>query len=70
MACLYSKNRPQNGSTASNFITRLEELDLLRTENILARGSSRRETEYAPSSLVRSVASQMSVELKKQYKNG
>ncbi|KAF8920912.1 hypothetical protein BGZ58_004253, partial [Dissophora ornata] len=70
MGCLYSKNRPTGGSTANKFIARLEELDLLGTEEILPQGSLQQKTDDTPSNLVRSVASQMSVELKKHYKNG
>ncbi|KAF9919719.1 hypothetical protein FBU30_010621, partial [Linnemannia zychae] len=70
MICLYSKNRPRNSSTAANFITRLEELGLLCVDDVLVQGSRRRETNYAPSSLVRSVTSQLSSEIKRHYVNG
>ncbi|KAF9994438.1 hypothetical protein BGZ80_007807, partial [Entomortierella chlamydospora] len=70
MCCLYSKNRPADGTSASNFIIRLEECHLLSSSDVHPRGYPRQLTQYTPANMVRAISSQMSVELKNHFKKG
>ncbi|KAG0226138.1 hypothetical protein BGW41_004258, partial [Actinomortierella wolfii] len=69
MAFLYSGNEPMKGAT-NNFIERLRNLQLLPTPSKESRSNSRRPTAYTPTSLVRSVASQLAAELLRHWKGG
>ena len=69
LAFLYSGNMPQDRGLGpvSRFIRRLQKLKLFPETD---RGAINITKEYTPSFLVRSVASQLAAELKRQYKHG
>ncbi|KAF9995056.1 hypothetical protein BGZ80_007619, partial [Entomortierella chlamydospora] len=69
LAFLYSRNMPldKGSGPASRFIRRLQELDLFP---MVDRDAIRTIKEYRPSFLVRSAASQLAEELKRQYNHG
>ncbi|KAF9976330.1 hypothetical protein BGZ73_008760 [Actinomortierella ambigua] len=70
MTSLYSKTRPRNGTMACKFISRLEDLAILPAGEVDPSGHLRQPTTFTPSRLVRSVATQMSRELERHFKDG
>ncbi|KAF9149738.1 hypothetical protein DFQ26_001845, partial [Actinomortierella ambigua] len=67
---LSAVSKPSVATTATNFIYRLQELNLLPTPDKSKVPTTRNIVAFAPSSLVRSVATQLSAELKRQYMVG
>ncbi|KAG0074412.1 hypothetical protein BGZ93_004505, partial [Podila epicladia] len=72
---LYSGNMPLASglgvaATVNSFIHRLQDLDLLPKSDKLETEIIKNIKDFTPSSLVRSVATQLSAELKRQYKHG
>ncbi|KAF9104945.1 hypothetical protein BGX27_009866 [Mortierella sp. AM989] len=74
MRCLYARKFPDKNERSKvalnveNFIKRLQELNLL--DNTINRGKIVKEMPYPASSLLRSVSTQLMVELRKIYRNG
>lgn len=70
---LYSGNLPRNnskaGASVNTFIRRLQDMHHLGKHE-QDRGKPRNIKEYTPSNVVRSVASQLSAELRRHYKTG
>ncbi|KAG0011727.1 hypothetical protein BGZ80_000457 [Entomortierella chlamydospora] len=69
---LYSGNHPSGklGLAVNTFISRLQELNRLEKLNSTSADLLRNIKDYTPSFVVRSVASQMSAELRRHYKYG
>ena len=70
---LYSGNLPnesKTGSAVNTFISRLQEMRHLEKSQVAKTDTLKNIKEYTPSFVVRSVASQLSAELKRHYKHG
>ncbi|KAK5814307.1 hypothetical protein F5H01DRAFT_22909 [Linnemannia elongata] len=70
---LYSGNLPTKGKTGSavnTFIGRLQEMGHLEKSQVAKADMIKSVKEYTPSFVARSVASQMSAELKRHYRHG
>ncbi|KAF9536433.1 hypothetical protein EC957_010988, partial [Mortierella hygrophila] len=70
---LYSGNLPKKsktGSAVNSFIARLQEMGHLEKSQVAKADMLRGVKEYTPSYVVRSVASQLSAELKRHYRHG
>ncbi|KAG0041871.1 hypothetical protein BGZ83_001203 [Gryganskiella cystojenkinii] len=73
LSSLYSGNRPGDGkvgSVVNAFISRLQRMGHLGTLQSVKTDLLNRGKDYAPSFLVRSVASQLSAELRRHYRHG
>ncbi len=71
---LYSGNMPKNcsktGAAVNTFIRRLQDMGYMEQLDIVRADMVRNVIEYTPSYVVRSVASQLSAELKRHYRHG